>query len=318
MILESFELYQKFQKIIQNKKISHLYLIEGNKNLNKKELVIKISYEILKIDNQNLTLEQLITTNIYPNFYYLTNNDSLIKKEDILNLKFYFLQKPLLYKKRVFVIEDINQMTYSASNILLNFLENQFNQNTHGFLLSDDLSQVLPTILSRCQVFRLSFSYIVEEQKKYLLLKEEGFEFIDCFLISLIKQERINLIFFNSSYYINFKKTFLNIIEGLQKSCFLRTIFINCPILKEKNGWFRDLSTCLLKYFIVIFYKKTNIDYFYNSEIPDIFLIDFSIKNLNMIINLIINLQKKEKYLLNDEDLFMTLLIGFDDICFKK
>ncbi|WP_158300324.1 hypothetical protein [Candidatus Phytoplasma mali] len=311
-------LYQKFKKIIQNKKISHLYLIEGNKILNKKELVIKISYEILKIDDQNLTLEQLTMTNIYPNFYYLNKNDSLIKKEDILNLKFYFLQNPFLYKKRVYVIENINQMTYSASNILLNFLENSFNKNTHGFLLSHDISQLLPTIVSRCQVFSLAFSYVAEEKKKYLSLQEEGFEFIDCFLMSLIQQEKINLLFFNTSYYINFKKTFLNIIEGLQKSYFLRTIFIHCPILKEKKGWFRDLLICLLKYFLVIFYKKTNIECFYNYELSDIFLIDFSIKNLNMMINLIINLQKKEKYLFTDEDLFMTLLIGLDDICFIK
>ncbi|WP_334347375.1 hypothetical protein [Candidatus Phytoplasma prunorum] len=318
MILKSFELYQKFQKIIQNKKISHLYLIEGNKIFNKKELVIKISYEILKINNPNLTLEQLMITNTYSNFYYLTKNDSLIIKEDILNLKFYFLQKPLLYKKRVYVIENINNMTYSASNILLNFLENPINQDTHGFLLSEDSSQVLPTILSRCQVFSLPFSYFAEEQKKYLLFQEEGFEFIDCFLMSLIQKERINLLFFNSSYYINFKKTFLNIIDGLQKSYFLRTIFINFPILKEKKGWFRDLLICLLKYFIVIFYKKTNIDCFYDYKSSDIFFIDFSIQNLNMIINLIISLQKKEKYLFTDEDLFMTLLIGLDEICFIK
>jgi DNA polymerase-3 subunit delta' len=53
--------------------------------------------------------------------------------------------------KRVFIIDGIEKATTSGANTLLKFLE-EANENTYGILLTDNVSLVLPTIVSRSQV----------------------------------------------------------------------------------------------------------------------------------------------------------------------
>jgi len=53
--------------------------------------------------------------------------------------------------KKVYLISHADKMSVSASNSLLKFLEEP-NPGTVAFLLTEQIQQILPTILSRCQI----------------------------------------------------------------------------------------------------------------------------------------------------------------------
>lgn len=52
---------------------------------------------------------------------------------------------------RVFIIQDIDKATLTASNTLLKFIE-ELNENCYGILLTENLNKVIPTIRSRSQI----------------------------------------------------------------------------------------------------------------------------------------------------------------------
>jgi DNA polymerase-3 subunit delta' len=78
-----------------------------------------------------------------------------IKKEQILNLQNEFSKTSLYAGARIYIIEDIEKITQAGANSLLKFLEEPEGKTTYGFLLTENLSQVLDTIQSRSQIIHL-------------------------------------------------------------------------------------------------------------------------------------------------------------------
>ena len=88
----------------------------------------------------------------------------VIKVEKIRNLLM-TLSLASIGPARVVIIENANTMNPQASNALLKTLEEP-TENIFFILLANDLNQLLPTIRSRCQIFR--FSGLSYEQLKIL------------------------------------------------------------------------------------------------------------------------------------------------------
>ncbi len=75
-----------------------------------------------------------------------------IRKEDILQIQDAFKTTAASEgERRVYIIDQYEQATPSASNSLLKFLEEPQSALT-GVLLTDQLANILPTIVSRCQL----------------------------------------------------------------------------------------------------------------------------------------------------------------------
>lgn len=94
-----------------------------------------------------------------------------IRKEDILAIQDAFATSALTTRQQqAYLLEQYDQATPSASNALLKFLEEP-KAGLLGILTADELSNVLPTIVSRCQLipFRPQSRLAAEEELRELI-----------------------------------------------------------------------------------------------------------------------------------------------------
>ena len=102
-----------------------------------------------------------IKDGIHPRVYLLDVIDKSIKKEQIESLEHEFNESGLEEGKRVFIINNIDKATLSASNSLLKFLE-EMKEDTYGILITDNINNVISTIKSRSQI--ISFGKVSKEE----------------------------------------------------------------------------------------------------------------------------------------------------------
>jgi DNA polymerase-3 subunit delta' len=86
----------------------------------------------------------------HPDVHIVEPDGLSIKVEQIRNLQAEFAKKGVESTNKVYLISHADKMSVSASNSLLKFLEEP-NPGTVAFLLTEQVQQLLPTILSRCQ-----------------------------------------------------------------------------------------------------------------------------------------------------------------------
>jgi DNA polymerase-3 subunit delta' len=93
-----------------------------------------------------------------------------ISIEQIRFLKQMAYLKPMVGKKRVFILDDADKMSPDAANSLLKVLEEP-PLFSHFILVTANPYLILPTILSRCQA--LTFSAVSKEEIEEILVERE-------------------------------------------------------------------------------------------------------------------------------------------------
>ena len=78
-----------------------------------------------------------------------------IKKQQIVDLQQEFSRSAVEGKKRIYIIKDCEKMRPEAANSMLKFLEEP-EDNIVAILMTNNINNVLSTIISRCKVFKLS------------------------------------------------------------------------------------------------------------------------------------------------------------------
>ena len=172
IIKENF--FEIANKYIENKKISHAYLIEISdyeKDFSDvldfvKMILCNCSREELKNDKSNIG--NLIDNKNYPDLKIVEPDGQWIKKNQLLEVMDEFQNKSL---------------NLEAANTILKFLEEP-EDNIIAILLTKNRFQVIETILSRCQILTLNntnFNCEVSFNSRELLKKIFGSEniFID-------------------------------------------------------------------------------------------------------------------------------------------
>lgn len=220
-----FETQSRFVNLINNSykknRLSQVYLLEGVKGTPKMQGAMFLANLLLcdTHDNCGQCVNcRLLEENVHPRLFKIeptksegTVTSGSIKREQIDDLiKEFELTNPLT---RVFIINEFDKATLSASNTLLKFLE-EMKENCYGILITDNLNAVLDTIKSRTQV--ISFEKINKDiLMQYYLSKSidnetarvlciltnnvnEGMElYKDSMIIDIIKLvKRINKSFF--------------------------------------------------------------------------------------------------------------------------
>ncbi len=151
------QIIKQFENSIKNNRLSHLYLLTGAPSDVLSEVAFKLSYLILRKDNDEDNLEQKILNRNYPNFISINKEGNTLRKEQILNLQNEFSKTSLINGERVYVILDAETMSQAAANSLLKFLEEPQSNKTVGFLVTDNINMILPTIISRSQVILINY-----------------------------------------------------------------------------------------------------------------------------------------------------------------
>lgn len=168
-----FERFKKTQsrvlKLIENSykknRLVHAYLFEGAKGTLKLEAAYYLASVLLCTGSNKPCGECLECKRIHkgehPRIYYIEPDNGTIKKEQVDELIHEFSRKGLEEGTRVYIIKDIEKATLSASNSLLKFIE-ESNEGVYGIFITENFSNLLPTIVSRSQV--VSFSKVSETE----------------------------------------------------------------------------------------------------------------------------------------------------------
>ena len=154
-------------------------ILHGPKGIGKKTFINKFISEILKISlNEKNYLHHinLFKNNTHPNIKILEKNIDLKTKkiknnitiDQIRDLKKFINESPSVDDlKKIIIIDSADDLNINAANSLLKTLE-ETKINTLIFLISHQISSLLPTIRSRCLKFKLN-KHNYDNFKKILL-----------------------------------------------------------------------------------------------------------------------------------------------------
>lgn len=153
-------IYKTFLNSKERGKLSHAYLIIGNIGTPLKEVAHYLAKSLLCDDHSPFACNSCITClriddNNYPDFMLFDGSEGTIKKDAILSIESQFDKKAFEAKGiKIYVLHLVENMTDEAVNSLLKFLEEP-KDNVYAFLTTMNENNVLPTIVSRCQIMHL-------------------------------------------------------------------------------------------------------------------------------------------------------------------
>lgn len=211
--------------VIDENKLSHAFLVESNNYEDVMNSVFKLFLEkkmIFNIDD----IENSISVRI------LRPIDNLIDKDQILNLQEFLSTMSFDGYYKLFFILNAGLMNEQSVNKLLKVLEEP-NEKVVGFLISDNSNELLPTLISRCQVLKndIDASNVeVDEDIFNNLCKFKNFNFEDYIkfkvVVSKLDKVVINNLFLKYLAYLDNE----NDIFYLKVSDFLNNIRYNVNI----------------------------------------------------------------------------------------
>lgn len=184
-ILGNDKVKDTLNKSLKENRISHCYLFVGidgiGKKLFAKEFARKLLCESQEEDESCLSCIKLSSDN-HPDFKEIKPDEKgSIKIDVIREIQEEISQKPIISKRKVYIIIDSETMTEEAQNCLLKTLEEP-PEYIVIILLSSNESKLLTTVKSRC--LKLPFNEISKEDiNKYL--KENYEDVIDEKLIEI-------------------------------------------------------------------------------------------------------------------------------------
>lgn len=192
-----------FEKIVEyyhENKMSHVYLLVTN-NVDKcyedvLNLAKKIFCENKYEDNCNkCNICNLINQNSLPSLFVISPDGNTIKKEQVLALKKAFSFKPIYTKENIYIIKNVEKLNSTSANTMLKFIEEP-DENIIGFLITNDVNNVIDTIKSRCELINVKYNdnnlvneIINDNDNEYIKVAHE--------YLTKLEVEKTDLIMYN-------------------------------------------------------------------------------------------------------------------------
>ncbi len=155
-----------------------------------------------------------INKSVFPDVVLLLPDGQFYKKEQIVDLIQKNFKRPLISDKKIFILSDANKMNESSSNSFLKVLEEP-SDSTIFILLTNNKSQLLPTIRSRCQVL---YFYTPSKKEVETHLIKMGYDTEKAKLLSSISSSSIENVLKEDFYsFQNKRSSVLLILEKLLK-----------------------------------------------------------------------------------------------------
>lgn len=147
--------------ILKNR-IAHAYLFEGMRGTGKRDISMLLAKSInclAPIDGYKpcescLNCKRINNGN-HPDIHLLEPDGMSIKKGQIQQLQEEFSKTGVESRNKLYTIVHADRMTTNAANSLLKFLEEP-HAGTVAVLITEQAQQMLPTILSRCQLINFT------------------------------------------------------------------------------------------------------------------------------------------------------------------
>lgn len=189
------KLYESFENIIKKEALPPSMLFLGPFNSGKIDFAAKLTMALNCMKNTN-TLNSCQTCRncrrikdlIYPDFIIIQPQGKFIKVDQIRELKKKLALKPHEAKKRIILIQHAQLLRQESANALLKIMEEP-PKNTHFILTCENISMVLPTIKSRCHIFRFLSDHITSNGIKTNCDDFFNFELIETELLENTKNK---------------------------------------------------------------------------------------------------------------------------------
>ncbi|MDF2801078.1 MAG: hypothetical protein K0S61_981 [Anaerocolumna sp.] len=264
---------------IQTDKLSHAYIFSGEDGMGK-NLLANAFVQALQCENKIMDTDACgkckscvqVESGNHPDIIRVTHEKASIGVDDIrLQLNNDMFIKPYSSKYKIYIIDEAEKMTEQAQNALLKTLEEPPHYGII-LLLTNNLSSLLPTILSRCITLKLK---AVDQNKiKGFLMSEHKIPDYLAELSAVFAQGNVGkaLQFASSEEFSEMKKDVLHLLKYLD-DMELYEVVERLKLFSAKKDYIDYyLDFIVLWYRDVLMYKvTTNINLLiYKSEVSDI------------------------------------------------
>jgi DNA polymerase III subunit delta' len=240
---------------IQKNRVAHAYLLEGERGTGKKEVSSLIAKTLLCLDLQDgiIPCEKCINCKridrgSHPDVHIVEPDGLSIKKDQIKTLQKEFSKSGVESQRKIYIIIHADRMTVNAANSLLKFLEEP-NKGTIAILITEQIHQILPTILSRCQAITFR-TYPTDILVKKLLDKGVNSSNV-LILASITNNIHEALELNNDEWFAQARKLVLKLYEVLKKNGAYAMVALQedwYSHFKEKSQIDRGLNLLLFVY----------------------------------------------------------------------
>ena len=238
-----------FGKLIESENFPKTSMFTGNKGQGKYTLISHLLFSIKddQYDYDNYQINK--NSKFYNSFYggintnFICIDSSLIKIEDIRELKINILSKKINNEKRFIVFDDIDLINLNCANALLKIIEEPLN-NDYFFLINNKTQNIIETIKSRCVEFKINMNFKGSNNNIQEFLKNFELKSLIDFDYNLLTPGlflRFNQIMYE--YNLNLNDT---IYENFQK------------ILNNHKRNKLSINIDLMKYIINFYFEKEN------------------------------------------------------------
>ena len=240
-------IYRTFVRSLQNQHLSHAYLLSGSPGTPLLDVAKFLAKSILCDDPDPLACNNCITCmrvddNNYPDFIVLNGAKKSIQKDEVQDIETQFEKTAFEAKGiMIYILHLVENMSVQAVNSILKFLEEP-ESNIYAFLTTNNENNVLPTIISRCQLLRLKLvdrKEVIEDAVSFNVPRDDA-ELLSYFyndgelIYDIINDEDEN------SNYIDAKEAFKEFLEVLQNDDKREAIFFAqksiIPLVKTKES----------------------------------------------------------------------------------
>lgn len=164
------------QKTITSNKTVNSYLFIGIEGIGKKLFAKEFAKMLLCLEEEKPCRKcksciELANDN-HPDFYFLSS-EGVIKIEEVRALQTKIAEKPIISNRKVYIIDNSEQMTKEAQNCLLKTLEEP-PEYSIIILITANENLILNTIKSRCT--KIYFQKIEDIVLENILREKEGME----------------------------------------------------------------------------------------------------------------------------------------------
>ena len=238
-----------FGKLIESENFPKTSMFTGNKGQGKYTLISHLLFSIKddQYDYDNYQINK--NSKFYNSFYggintnFICIDSSLIKIDDIRELKINILSKKINNEKRFIVFDDIDLINLNCANALLKMIEEPLN-NDYFFLINNKTQNIIETIKSRCVEFKINMNFKGSNNNIQEFLKNFELKSLIDFDYNLLTPGlflRFNQIMYE--YNLNLNDT---IYENFQK------------ILNNHKRNKLSINIDLMKYIINFYFEKEN------------------------------------------------------------
>ena len=294
--------FDEIVKLYNKNKMPPKILLTGKKGLGKATLAYHIINCILSIgeefkyDINNFVINsdnksfKLLQNNSHPNFYLIDvlNEKKNIDISQIREMITYTNKSTFNNMARFILIDNIENLNKNSVNALLKVIEEP-NENVFFILINNCEKNILPTLRSRCSIFKINFTFNESIYVTNQILNENTLDLINYDLINYYNTpgEIINLINFSKDNNIDLKNytlfNFLNLLIDngyYKKNKIVKNLLINfIELFFLKEYRLNKSKSSLLNYYYSFINKNNNTDTF-NLDEESLFL-EFKSKLLN-------------------------------------